>query len=85
MLYLGIDQHKDQLTINLRNEQGEVVQKGQIKTVHVDIDDFFGKLRKKARKCRGFMAIVEVLCPKERTVTIGCLKNSTKPFAMRSS
>jgi len=60
MLYLGIDQHKDQLTINLRNERGEVVQKGQIKTIHADIDDFFGKLRKKARKCRGFMAIVEV-------------------------
>jgi len=60
MLYLGIDQHKDQLTINLRNEQGDVTQKGQIKTVHADIDDFFDKLRKKARKHRGFMAIVEV-------------------------
>jgi transposase len=60
MLYLGIDQHKEQLTINLRNEQGDIVQKGQIKTVHADIDEFFGKLRKKARKHRGFMAIVEV-------------------------
>ena len=27
MPYLGIDQHKDQLTINRRNEQGDVVQK----------------------------------------------------------
>jgi len=57
---LGIDQHKGQLTINLRNEQGEVVQKDQIMTVHADIDDLFGKLHKKAQKHRGFMAIVEV-------------------------
>ncbi len=25
MLYLGIDQHRKQLTVNLRNEQGDVV------------------------------------------------------------
>ena len=51
MLYLGIDQHKDQLTINLRNEQGEVVQKGQIKTVHADIDEVFKKIGKN-HQCR---------------------------------
>lgn len=60
MLYLGIDQHKDQLTINIRDEHGDVTQKGQVRTVHEDINDFFDKLRKKARKHRGFMAIVEV-------------------------
>ncbi|MGB3904515.1 MAG: hypothetical protein WBB22_06290 [Anaerolineae bacterium] len=27
MLYLGIDQHRKQLTVNLRNEEGEVVLK----------------------------------------------------------
>jgi transposase len=60
MLYLAIDQHKNQLTINIRNEQGDVIQKGQISTNHTDIDDFFDTFAKKARKHRGYMAIVEV-------------------------
>ena len=41
MLYLAIDQHRDQLTINLRNENGDVIQKEQISTKHDDINDFF--------------------------------------------
>jgi len=60
MLYLAIDQHKNPMTINIRNEQGDVIQKGQISTNHADIDDFFVTLVKKARKHRGSMAIVEV-------------------------
>jgi hypothetical protein len=60
MLYLAIDQHKNYLTINVRNEQGDVMQKGQISTNHVDLDDFFSTFAKKARKHRGYMAIVEV-------------------------
>jgi transposase len=60
MLYLAIDQHKNQMTINIRNEQGDVIQKGQISTNHTDIDDFFAALVKKTRKHRGYMAIVEV-------------------------
>jgi transposase len=60
MLYLAIDQHKKQLTINVRNEQGDVIQKGQVSTKHADIDDFFTTFTKKARKHRGYMAIVEV-------------------------
>jgi transposase len=60
MLYLAIDQHKNHLTINIRNEQGDVMQKGQVSTNHADIDDFFATFTKKARKHRGYMAIVEV-------------------------
>ena len=60
MLYLGIDQHKHHLTVNIRNEQGEVMQKGQISTNRADIDEFFVTFAKKARKHRGSMAIVEV-------------------------
>jgi hypothetical protein len=30
MLYLGIDQHKRQLTVNLRNEDGSVILKRQV-------------------------------------------------------
>ena len=60
MLYLAIDQHKSQLTVNVRNEHGTVVQKGQVSTNRNDIDEFFAALVKKARKHRGYMAIVEV-------------------------
>jgi len=60
MLYLAIDQHRDQLTINLRNEKGDVIQKEQISTKHDDINDFFDKLARQAGRHRGFMAIVEV-------------------------
>ena len=60
MLYLAIDQHKNHLTINIRNEQGDVLQKGQIPTKPDDIDEFFVAFAKKARKHRGYMAIVEV-------------------------
>ncbi|MDR0327591.1 MAG: IS110 family transposase [Planctomycetaceae bacterium] len=60
MLYLAIDQHKNQLTVNIRNEHGDVIQKGQVSTNHADIDDFFAAFAKKARKHRGYMAIVEV-------------------------
>ena len=60
MLYLAIDQHKAQITVNLRNEQGDVIYKGQVSTKHADIDDFFSTFAKKVRKHRGFMAIVEV-------------------------
>ena len=60
MLYLAIDQHKNQMTINIRNEQGDDIQKGQISTAHADVDDFFVAFTKKARKHRGYMAIVEV-------------------------
>ena len=60
MLYLAIDQHKHHLTINIRNEQGEVMQKGQISTHHAEVEDFFVAFFKKARKHRGFLAIVEI-------------------------
>jgi hypothetical protein len=60
MLYLGIDQHKVQLTINLRNEQGDVIQQCQVSTDPAKINVFFGGLRKRAVKSQGFMAILEV-------------------------
>jgi len=60
MLYLAIDQHKNYLTINIRNEQGDVIQKGQVRTSPDDVDEFFVAFVKKARKHRGYMAIVEV-------------------------
>ena len=52
MLYLAVDQHKNHLTINIRNEHGDVIQKGQVSTKPDDIDEFFVAFSKKARKCR---------------------------------
>jgi len=60
MLYLAIDQHKAQLTVNLRNEKGDVILKEQIRTDHAEIDDFFDKLTRQAGRHRGYMAILEV-------------------------
>jgi Transposase and inactivated derivatives len=60
MLYLAIDLHKDQLTINLRNEQGDVLEKRQVRTEHAECSEFFSNLVKRARKARGFMAIFEI-------------------------
>ena len=41
MLYLGIDQHARQITISLRNEQGDVIQARQVSTEPAKIMDFF--------------------------------------------
>jgi hypothetical protein len=60
MLYLAIDQHKNYLTINIRNKQGDVLQKGQVSTSPDNIDEFFATFVKKACKHCGYMAIVEV-------------------------
>ena len=60
MLYLGIDQHRKQLTVNLRNEEGNVVLKRQVSTEWKRVRAFFERLREDAQKEGGFMAILEV-------------------------
>lgn len=60
MLYLGIDQHRKQLTVNLRDEQGDVVLKRQVSTQWDRVRKFFLDLRRKAEPEDGFVAIVEV-------------------------
>ena len=60
MLYLGIDQHKRQLTVNLRNEDGSVVLKRQVSTGWEKVRTFFADFAGKAKPGGGFMAIVEV-------------------------
>ena len=44
MLYLGIDQHARQLTISLRNEDGDVVQARQVSTEPEKVNAFFQRL-----------------------------------------
>jgi len=60
MLYLGIDQHKRQLTVNLRAEDGTVTLKRQVSTQWEKVRAFFADLAEKARPEGGFLAILEV-------------------------
>ena len=59
MLYLGIDQHRKQLTVDLRNQEGEVVLKGQVSTQWSRVRRFFEDLQREAEPEGGFLAIVE--------------------------
>jgi transposase len=60
MLYLGIDQHKRQLTVNLRAEDGTVILKRQVSTQWEKVRAFFADLAEKAQPEGGFLAILEV-------------------------
>jgi len=60
MLYLGIDQHKRQLTVNLRSEDGSVILKRQVSTTWEKVRAFFANLAERARPEGGFLAILEV-------------------------
>jgi hypothetical protein len=60
MLYLGIDQHKRQLTVNLRSEEGSVILQRQVSTEWEKVRAFFADLAEKAKPAGGFMAILEV-------------------------
>ena len=60
MLYLGIDQHRKQITVNLRNEGGEVVLRRQVSTEWARVREFLEELKKRSVSEAGFVAIVEV-------------------------
>ncbi len=60
MLYLAIDQHRKQLTVNLRNEAGDVIVKRQVSTEWARVREFMEEVRKQSVPEGGFVAIVEV-------------------------
>ena len=61
MLYLGIDQHARQLTISLRNEEGDVLQARQVSTEPAKVNAFFERLtRERLRSEESFVAVLEV-------------------------
>jgi hypothetical protein len=61
MLYLGIDQHARQITISLRDDQGDVVQARQVSTEPKKINAFFQQLtRERLRSDESFVAVLEV-------------------------
>jgi transposase len=61
MLYLGIDQHARQITISLRDENGDVLQARQVSTQPEKINAFFQRLtRERLRDGESFVAVLEV-------------------------
>lgn len=59
MLYLGIDQHSKQLTMNVRDEAGQVVERRQVSTRGGAVVEFLQRLRERSGE-GGYAAIVEV-------------------------
>lgn len=59
MLYLGIDQHAKQLTLSLRNYDGDVLLNQQVSTEPKRFKEFFDKLQTRAGD-QGWTAIIEV-------------------------
>ncbi len=61
MLYLGIDQHARQITISLRDEEGDVLQARQVSTQPEKIHAFFQHLtRERLGSDESFVAVLEV-------------------------
>lgn len=60
MLYLAIDLHSRQLTVNTRNEEGTVLLRRQVSTAWDKVRAFFAEMREQAAPHGGFCAIVEV-------------------------
>ena len=59
MLYLGIDQHRKQLTVCIRNEDGDVTLRRQVSTEWRRVRAFFARISEEARG-DGFVVILEV-------------------------
>jgi transposase len=61
VFYLGIDQHARQLTISLRDEEGDVVLSRQVSTQPEKVNAFFEQLtRERLQEGESFLAVVEV-------------------------
>src|SRR5262245_10405985 len=61
MFYLGIDQHARQITISLRDDNGDVVQARQVSTQPDKVNAFFQQLtRERLRNDESFVAVLEV-------------------------
>jgi len=60
MFYLGIDQHRKQLTVNLRDEEGTTLLRRQVSTAWLRVRAFLEEVRTLAEPAGGFWAMVEV-------------------------
>lgn len=60
MLYLRIDLHRAQMTVSLRNENGDVILRRQVSTRWAKLEEFRGQLQQAGAAGEKFIAIVEV-------------------------
>ena len=60
MLYLAIDQHRKQLTVNVRNELGDVLLKRQVSTQWPRVRKLLEEVQKQSHSEGGLVAILEV-------------------------
>jgi transposase len=60
MFYLATDQHRKQLTVNLRSEGGDVLLKRQVSTEWKRVREFLAEIQKRSEPEGGFVSIVEV-------------------------
>lgn len=59
MLYLGIDLHRKQMTVSLRNEHGDVLQRRQVSTRWPKLEEYRGQLHG-ALASGNYVAVIEV-------------------------
>ena len=60
MLYLAIDQHSKQLTVNVRDEDGNVVLRRQVSTKGGAVEHFLAEVAQRSADQGGYVAILEV-------------------------
>jgi transposase len=60
MLYLAIDQHRKQLTVNLRREDGGVILRRQVSTRWPEVRAFLTEVRDQSAAEGGYLVILEV-------------------------
>ncbi|HET6881535.1 MAG TPA: hypothetical protein VFI31_15335 [Pirellulales bacterium] len=60
MFYLGIDRHRKQLTVALRDEKGDLVLQRQVSTNWQRIREFLSGLQERCGTDGGYITVVEV-------------------------
>jgi transposase len=60
MLYLGIDLHRKQMTVSLRNESGDVLLRRQVSTRWSKVEEFRQELHETMAADEQYVAVVEV-------------------------
>ena len=60
MLYVGIDQHRKQLTVSVRDESGNALLRKQVSTLWEEVRTFFREMGERTAAEGGYLVIVEV-------------------------
>jgi transposase len=60
VLYLAIDQHHKQLTVNLRDEDANILMRRQVSTRWQAVREFLQDIQERGRQAGGWMVIIEV-------------------------